>query len=353
MKRVIYILFIFLTLLACLAAVAGFATGRINPEGREWISFPGLIMLPILWVNLLFLIGWSALRSRWAFASLGALLLNGGFIISMFQIRILPKEVPSGRESVKLITYNVNNFDTNGINQLSNISEWLRKENPDIVCLQECPNEHFIRMDSIAKSLSFLPYFCSTRSVSPGSGLAIFSKYPILRFESILYPDSGNKSLFAVLDMDGDSVRLFNNHFQTTSVNAVRPRLYQAYTEKDSREETEAAFHLVFAMKKNFVMRADQADYIRRMIDGGEGSVLVCGDFNDTPASYVYRKVKGNLVDGFRESGTGYGYTFRQLKKMFRIDYILYSPNFKGVSYDSPCLSFSDHNPVVWVGYDR
>lgn len=351
MKKVIYAFFILVTFLSFIAAVAGFATGHMSPEGKEWISFPGLVMLPVLSVNLLLFGGWCVVRSRWAFIPLGALLLNGGFVISMSQVKILSKNLPAGKESIKMITYNVNNFNSDGINQLLNISDWLKEEDPDIVCLQECSSEHSLPMDSIAKSLFFLPYYCSTRSVTPSAGLVIFSKYPILRFESILYPESRNQSLFAVLEIDGDSVRLFNNHFQTTSVNAVRPRLHQAHADNNAKEEAEAAFHMAFEMKKNFVLRANQADYIRRMIDGGKGPVLVCGDFNDTPASYVYRKVKGDLTDGFRDAGSGYGYTFRQLKKMFRIDYILYSPDFKGISYDSPDLVYSDHNPVVWVGY--
>ena len=113
----------------------------------------------------------------------------------------------------------------------------------------------------------------------------------------------------------------------------------------------EAAFHMAFQMKKNFVKRATQADYIRQMLDAGEGPVIICGDFNDTPASYTYRTVKGDLTDGFRDCGSGFGYTFRQLKRIFRIDYIIYSPDFKGVTYDSPNLDYSDHKPVVWLGY--
>ena len=351
MKKLIYILFVLITIAFAVVAIAGFATGRMNPEGKEWISFPGLVLLPVLAVNLCLFLMWCVFRSHWCWVPLAALLLNWEFLISMFQIRVFPKEIPIGKEAVKVITYNVNNFNTDGKKQLPNIADRLRKEDPDIVSLQECPVESALRMDSVAKTLSFLPYYCSTRSATKAAGNAIFSKYPILRFESILYPESSNKSLFAVMDIQGDSVRVFNNHFQTTSVNAVKPRLYQAHAEGKQLEETEAAFHMAFQMKKNFVKRATQADYIRQMLDAGEGPVILCGDFNDTPASYTYRTVKGDLTDGFRDCGSGFGYTFRQLKRIFRIDYIIYSPDFKGVTYDSPNLDYSDHKPVVWLGY--
>ena len=72
---------------------------------------------------------------------------------------------------------------------------------------------------------------------------------------------------------------------------AVKPRLYQAHAEGKQLEETEAAFHMAFQMKKNFVKRATQADYIRQMLDAGEGPVILCGDFNDTPVSYTHLPV--------------------------------------------------------------
>lgn len=338
-----------ITLVAALLAVAGFFTGYLHPEGKEWISFPGLILLPVLAVNLILLIGWAWVGSGWKWLPVVALLLNAGFIFSMFHIRLNRNSgVPKSRQ-IKLITYNVNNFYTDDTVMLPAIADWIRKENPDILCLQECPVESFIAMDSIARAFSFLPYACSTRSVNAGSALAIFSRYPIEECEPVLYPHSSNQSLVAVLNIQGHPVRLFNNHLQTTSVNSVKPRLYEARATGNPQKGTQAAFQMAFKMKRNFVLRADQADYVRQMIDHTSIPVVVCGDFNDTPASYAYHKVKGDLRDGFREAGAGFGYTFRQLRRLFRIDYVFYSPIFKGLKYDSPDLPFSDHKPVICI----
>ncbi|HJA88402.1 MAG TPA: endonuclease/exonuclease/phosphatase family protein, partial [Candidatus Parabacteroides intestinavium] len=76
----------------------------------------------------------------------------------------------------------------------------------------------------------------------------------------------------------------------------------------------------------------------------------VCGDFNDTPASYVYHRLKGSLTDGFQECGRGYRYTFRQLYRLWRIDYILHAKDFTGTASVSPDWPYSDHNPVIWTG---
>ena len=114
MKKLIYILFVLITIAFAVAAIAGFATGRMNPEGKEWISFPGLVLLPVLAANLCLFLMWCVFRSHWCWVPLAALLLNWEFLISMFQIRVFPKEIPIGKEAVKVITYNVNNFNTDG-----------------------------------------------------------------------------------------------------------------------------------------------------------------------------------------------------------------------------------------------
>lgn len=353
MKTFFRFIGILLTIGAASMAIAGFAAGYIPPEEKEWISFPGLILLPVLAVNLLMFGIWWALKSGWLWVPLAALLLNAGFILSMFQIRIAPRpEVPLS-EQIKIITYNVDNFYTAGHSTLAEIAGWLASEHPDIVCLQECPAAYHMPMDSVVARLRFLPYSCSTRFADAGSALAIFSRYPILGCEPVLYAGTTNKTLVATLLVGGDTIRVINNHLQTTSVNAVKPRLYQARAERDALEGTEAAFQMAFQMKRNFILRAEQADFVRQLIRSSSLPVIVCGDFNDTPASYAYHRVKGLLTDGFRQAGSGFGYTFRELRRLFRIDYIFYSSRFRGIRYDSPDLPYSDHNPVICTLFEK
>lgn len=347
MKAFFRFLGIFVTVAAAFLAVAGFAAGYIPPEEKEWISFPGLVLLPVLAVNLLMLIVWLAAKSGWLWVPLAVLLLNAGFILSMFQLRIRPRPDVPRSEQIKIITYNVDNFYAGGRSTLDSIARWVASEEPDIVCLQECPPGYYMPFDTVAAHFRFFPYHCSTRSADENAALVIFSRYPILSCEPVLYPGTTNRTLVATLLADGDTIRVINNHLQTTSVNAVKPRLYQAKAQRDALEGTEAAFQMAFQMKRNFVLRAEQADFVRQLIRSSSVPVIVCGDFNDTPASYAYHRVKGVLTDGFRQAGSGFGYTFRELRRLFRIDYIFYSSNFQGIRYDSPALPYSDHNPVV------
>lgn len=101
-------------------------------------------------------------------------------------------------------------------------------------------------------------------------------------------------------------------------------------------------------MNENGVIRARQADQVMRLVDESPYPLIVCGDFNDTPASYTYRKIKGDLEDSFLAAGKGYGYTYRYLRKLLRIDYLFYSPGvFRATRYYSPDLEYSDHKPVI------
>ena len=64
--------------------------------------------------------------------------------------------------------------------------------------------------------------------------------------------------------------------------------------------------------------------------------------------SYVYGLLSENLYDTFVESGNGYGYTFRPMRGMLRIDYILRSEGFESLSYSADeSATFSDHLPIV------
>ena len=77
-----------------------------------------------------------------------------------------------------------------------------------------------------------------------------------------------------------------------------------------------------------------------------EVPIIVCGDFNDVPYSYVYNTMLGDKIDGFKECGSGFMHTFRGGKKMVRIDYIFHDEALKGLTYYKKDLSYSDHYPV-------
>jgi endonuclease/exonuclease/phosphatase family metal-dependent hydrolase len=103
---------------------------------------------------------------------------------------------------------------------------------------------------------------------------------------------------------------------------------------------------LVRKYKKAMEMRAVQSRLIRKKIKESPYPVIVCGDFNDTPSSYAYRKTKGWLKDAFVASGKGIGQTYSGKLPSFRIDYILYSSALKSYNFEIHKIPYSDHFPI-------
>ena len=63
------------------------------------------------------------------------------------------------------------------------------------------------------------------------------------------------------------------------------------------------------------------------------------------PYSYVYNTLLGDKIDGFKECGDGFMFTYRGNKKV-RIDYVFHDQQLEGISYYKRELSYSDHYPV-------
>ena len=75
--------------------------------------------------------------------------------------------------------------------------------------------------------------------------------------------------------------------------------------------------------------------------------MIICGDFNNTAYSYVYKKIRGNLQDAFVESGNGFGRTFKFKFFPVRIDFILADDNFDVNDFKTFDVELSDHYPVM------
>ncbi|WP_140392852.1 endonuclease/exonuclease/phosphatase family protein [Parabacteroides sp. An277] len=313
-----------------------------------WISLCSLIFLPVALLNLACAGIACCLKPRkWTWLSLTGFLLHVGNLHAIYQF---PKGKTNEAEGIPLtvVIYNTHNF-YNGKSYLPEAMAYIDGLDADIFCTQEGPVPEFISEDTIQKYFSDWKYrYMSTEAGY--SSVSIFSRYPIQKVEPIYYDTIPAVTLIADIEVEGKIIRLLNNHLQTTSVNLYRDSIQNPIHEKS---RIEAMNQLLVSLKDNFQRRAKQADRIRDEIEKSPYPVIVCGDFNDTPASYTYRRIKGNLVDGFIEVGNGYQYTFRQLKRLWRIDYILHSKEFRGTECYSPDLPYSDHNMVVWKGKIR
>ena len=342
--KLIYLISIITTLLIVAITITAAFCAQINPNENILIAMLGLGLPVLLIINLVLMIYWMLRRRFWLWFPLIAILANIGYLTSIIQYSA---DVKAEGKTIKVATFNIHSFNNEITGYTAKeIARFMEKEKVDILCFQELvPNLDF-NIDSIYATYKNFPYAYSP-SDNEKYRISILSKYPIVQSKFVPFALSSNCGLWVDIDINGKIIRVFNVHMQTTSLNQSRALLAKQHVRGDAELEKEALDKMTESLESNFKMRAQQADKIHAMIDTTKYPVILCGDFNDTPASYTYKKLRGNLKDGFRTNGNGYGYTFRGLYGLLRIDYILYSPQLKGVDYYSTPIDWSDHNPVI------
>lgn len=344
-----------LTLLSAAAAAAmilTFLVPWINPARVWFLPLVGLAA-PVTYVATVVLALWWVIRWRLLRASLMmALVLAGLFRLSLYYkpaIRRVYDNETFGRGTFKVMTYNVRSFyGERGESSAGDVLRLIAEQDPDIVCLQEFNARLAERSSEYAWLEETYQRTDFGRTQAPdslyGAPLVILSKYRILRSGVALTPSA---SVWADVLMGGDTVRVFNNHLRSTAIKAADGDYIASHRFlSDTAGETRIR-SMVTRLRDNSILRAAQVDSISASIAAARPQRIVCGDFNDTPVSYVYQRMARGLNDAFRVCGSDYSHTFRGFWNMLRIDYVLSSPHFETLSYEVPPATSSDHLPVV------
>jgi len=231
------------------------------------------------------------------------------------------------------------NRETSGFMALDILAE-MRRQKVDICCMQEYANVSGDKKNSDSYK-EYFPYMAIGRD-----DMVIYSRYPIKNSKAILFDYTNNSAMWADIDYKGRDIRVFNVHLQTTGINGT---LHQA-AKLAAQDYDVSGSRFLNAIFGNYTLgmmfRASQANIIATEKQSSQKPVILCGDFNDVPYSYVYNTMLGNMVDGFKECGSGWMRTFRGGKKAVRIDYIFHDKAFKGMTYYTSDLTYSDHLPV-------
>lgn len=329
----------------------------VNPNEIWAFALLGLVAPVLYIINVILLLYWTLRWRAYLFVPLVVLLIGAGGI-SLFFRPVLSKHYTEDKQrgSIKVMSYNVMGFmDYSGkevVSSMRNVVEFINEQKPDILCVQEFQSTPLAPKKKIDSLLSGLPsntvnYVLKSRS-GHGWGIAIYSKYPIIERGVVDFDQSNNSAIWADVVVKTDTIRVLNAHMQTTAINSS-DRNYivsQQFMQEDSMREQRVR-SILYKLKQNYKIRAMQADSIAPLIENSPYDVIVCGDFNDTPMSYVYNRIRGDLKDSFIDKGRGVTTTYRGFFNLFRIDYILHSSALETLSYQTPSYEGSDHNPVV------
>lgn len=322
----------------------------VKPENS--ILFPFLCYLfPVISLaNFFFLFYWLFRFKIWILIPVTGILLTFGVHRAWFPIAFSVKEMPE--KTLSILTYNIQyleyDFEDNGDNVHPAI-RYIQKADADIVCLQEVGDIVLNKIKNkreYRKALKAYPYITSGSSEGLYSVICL-SKYPFLKRNRIKYESKSNSSFRYSVLVGDDTIKIVNNHLESNKLDPVEKKKYSAtLRNRESKNISELAKILGNKVGSATSIRGQQALKVHEAISDSHSRTIVCGDFNDVPGSYTYRKIRNGLSDAWIEKGFGWGNTFHDNLFLFRIDYILHSKDLECVECRIDRVRYSDHYPL-------
>jgi len=342
--------------LVVLILFASILAGYISPENMPYLSIFSLGFPYFIVFNLGFFIFWGFLKHRYALISLSVLLLSIPNLFNTF--KFLPAQQKNTPEkSLTVMSYNVRVFDLYNWSQnkktRDKIFALIRKENPDIACFQEYFNntkKYFPVYDSLITNQRFNnthQYFNVKLKNGHNFGIATYSTYPIIKKQEILFNGTHNLAIATDIKVNNDTLRVFNCHLESVRFLAEDYQFIDSLTllseDRGRKGFVSLATRLIGASKK----RAHQTDILFAEITKSPYPVILCGDFNDPPTSYTYKKINSILNDSFIHIKPFSGGTYKRFFLPLRIDYIMHQSEINCTSFKTIKSSLSDHYPIV------
>lgn len=343
------------TLFVVLLLVAAYSPW-LSPVHYPMLSLFGLTFPLFLLINLLFLLFWLIVQQyKAALLPFLALLMCGGQIQRYMPLHLFGKE-PT-KNSFKLLSYNVMGFDEgkkeNGRNA---ILTYLQESDADIICLQEyAVQSGGKRVTQADVNAALKKYkYCKINSVGTGkhgynNRLACFSKYPLLSAKPVSCKSHYNGAVAYEVKIGNDTLTLVNCHLESNKLTMEDKTAYVDMLKSPETEKVKSGTRLLLKkLAEAAAIRAPQADSVLAVIEKmRHPSVIVCGDFNDTPISYVCRRMGESLNDAFTETGNGPGISYNRNFFLCRIDHILTSGNLEAYRCTvDRSIKASDHYPI-------
>lgn len=327
-NKIIYLINVIVALLLLFS----FALPFLSPKTFSLLSVLNLGVSFLILINVLFFLYWLLRLKKQLLLSLLTLFIGYIFFGSLYKFSSSKKiEDPN---NIKIMNYNVRLFNLYDWipekNIESKIVDFIKTEAPEILSIQEYhPHKNI--------DLSFFKYKYEKLSGKKTKyGQAIFSQYPIVNSGSIEFPDTGNNAIFADILKGVDTIRVYNIHLESLHIDANVETLKNEDSERLFKR-IGATFKMQQFQTELFLMHKKQCTY----------KMIICGDFNNTTFSYVYRKIKGDLNDTFKEAGNGFGSTYHFKFFPIRIDFIFADEAFAVNGFKTYNDHYSDHYPVM------
>lgn len=317
-------------------------------------------LIPIaLFVNLIAFILLFYKENYLCLIPLIVLVIGFKYIGATFAIN-LPQKA-AGKPTFSVLSFNTTIFNRRAYkHQRDTVSDeesksnkmvnWARDNDADIKCFQEFYNLDssavFNTVEKIARDGEYDYYFSSNKLQWEGSdmGIAIFSRFPIINSGDIMFKEGSiNRAAFADIVIHKDTIRFINVHLESMSLSPYNP--LGSKTLGKTKENVKTVYH---RLAKGLVDRSFQAEILFDLIHQSPYKVIMAGDLNQTPYSFVYNSFKKFMHNAFERAGNGFGVSYGGKTLFFlRIDNQFYDPGVKAIDYKTHYeMPYSDHYPI-------
>ncbi|RSK37166.1 endonuclease/exonuclease/phosphatase family protein [Hymenobacter metallilatus] len=338
------------------------------PAYTFWPAIFGALTLPVALLLNLLLVGYWLLR-RWPVALLPLALavltwphFQRGLALHPFRAANAP--APAAGPVVTVLSANVRIFNVYpqlrnaGLQSSKAMVQWLQESPADILCLQEFYNEPagtrtqdgavFRTVDNIGREAGRQVFLSKTLTNSAGAefGMAIFSRFPIVRRGTISFGKlTQNHAMWADVRLPSrDTVRVYSFHLQSMSMD--EKDIVDSYSSKAGLKQK--GLDLLRRFKRGAVARHWQVDTMVQRFARCRYPILLCADLNDVPYSYSYDQLADHFQNAWATVGNGVGSTYNGRLPFVRIDNQFAGPQFTvadcRVHYEIP---YSDHFPTT------
>lgn len=321
----------------------------------HWLA--GFIMMTLPYAQILCLISliyWIFRRAKRALLPLIVLALGYGFI---------PRSVvwntakPQSEKSLRVLSYNVygmysNNYAGNE-SKVKSLKSFMLEYQADVKCFQEFyshadrkPYRTINMMKENYPNYAFIPLKADFFEAKEKMGLAIFSKYPIIRQAGKQFRNSANGYLYADIVANKDTIRVIN--VQLWSMGIRVGRVTGKIRDQDYEDAKKEGRGIMNSLRKGFIQHKDEMTQINRLIQESLYPVILVGDLNETPYGWAYGTLRERLLNSFEEAGRGFGFTLNRSPYLVRIDNQFCSKDFRVNQFQTlRNIKYSDHFPVT------
>lgn len=343
-------------ILAVVALLLSYGASFIDPSQFWPIAFFGLGFLPILIINIGFIVYWFLRKKRYMLISLLAIVAGWSLLSKHINFKNNNDKILVKPDSVvRVMSFNVHlfqHYDKHRTSFRDETIEFIRTVSPDVICFQEFYSRirgskqftKVLQAEGEFEDYYFEPF---ERNDYQGYGQAIFSKYPIINSGSINEHSYGvNRIIFADIKRETDTLRIYNVHLRSFALQDEDKDFIQKSPSEQVKDE-EKTIKLGRKLKTAFTNRSQQAKTLVQHIQNDcPHPYVVMGDFNDTPMSYSVNLVGKNMNNAFAEKGFGWGVTYFGILPIFQIDYIMSDKQIRIEDFGILKEKASDHYPI-------